>query len=176
MTFIETELKGLWLIEPNMKSDERGSFGRTFCVREFGDRGLTTVFPQWSLSTTIKRGTIRGMHFQMDPKPETKLVRCTRGKIFDVAVDLRKSSQTYLKWYGVELSSENHRSLYIPSGFAHGFQTLENQAEVLYAISEFFDPALATGVRWDDPKVKVKWPLPISVINSRDSQWPIVDN
>lgn len=172
MKFRKTEFEGLWLIEPEMHSDERGAFGRTFCVREFGEQGLCTTYLQWSTSYNLKSGTVRGMHFQKDPQPETKIVRCTRGKIFDVAVDLRPNSKTYLKWFGQELSADNRLSLYIPEGFAHGFQTLQDNSEVYYAISENFEASLASGIRFDDPKVQVQWPLPISTINPRDKQWP----
>jgi dTDP-4-dehydrorhamnose 3,5-epimerase len=174
MKFTETEFEGLWLIEPEMKSDERGSFGRTFCVSEFNEHDLWSDFPQWSTSSNLKRGTVRGMHFQKDPKPETKLIRCTRGKIFDVAVDLRPDSKTYLKWFSQELSESNRLAMYIPAGFAHGFQTLEDNSEILYAISEYFEAGLAAGVRHDDPKIQVKWPLPISMIYPKDNQWPLL--
>jgi dTDP-4-dehydrorhamnose 3,5-epimerase len=172
MRFLETGLAGAWLIEPEPVADHRGHFVRTFCAREFADRGLVTAFPQHSLSFTKSKGSIRGMHFQRPPHDETKLVGCTRGAIWDVIVDLRSSSPTCGQWQGFELSAENGRQLYISPGLAHGFQTLTDDAEVRYLISQFYVPSASSGVRHDDPAFAISWPLPVTVISERDAAWP----
>jgi dTDP-4-dehydrorhamnose 3,5-epimerase len=170
--FIPQELAGVWLIEPEWISDERGSFGRTWCAREFEGRGLNPRLVQCNISTNRRQGTVRGMHFQREPHAEVKLVRCTRGAIFDVIVDLRPGSPTFRLWVAQELSADNHRMFYIPEGFAHGFQTLTDDAEVFYQMSHEFVPGAGDGVRWNDPAIDVRWPLPISVISERDQIWP----
>jgi dTDP-4-dehydrorhamnose 3,5-epimerase len=172
MQFQPTQLKDSWLIELQPIRDERGTFARTFCAREFSTRSLETNFPQHSISVSAKRGTVRGMHFQRYPYEEVKLVRCTRGKIWDVIVDIRLGSPTFGRWQGFELCGDNGRQLYIPRGFAHGFQTLTDDAEVSYLISTFYVPEAAAGVRHDDPALQVLWPLPISVISEKDRSWP----
>jgi dTDP-4-dehydrorhamnose 3,5-epimerase len=172
MRFLETGLAGAWLIEPEPVADHRGHFVRTFCAREFADRGLVTAFPQHSLSFTKSKGSIRGMHFQRPPHDETKLVGCTRGAIWDVIVDLRPRSPTRGQWQGFELSAENGRQLYISPGLAHGFQTLTDDAEVRYLISQFYVPSASSGVRHDDPAFAISWPLPVTVISERDAAWP----
>ncbi len=172
MLFLPTEVSGAWLIEPELISDERGSFGRTWCAHEFEKRGLNPRQVQCNISTNRLRGTVRGMHFQREPHAEAKLVRCTRGAIFDVIIDLRSGSPTYCRWAGQELTADNHRMFYIPEGFAHGFQTLTDDAEVFYQMSREFVPGVSCGVRWDDPAIRVCWPLPISVISERDRTWP----
>ncbi len=172
MNFIPTEFVGAWLIEPEFVSDARGSFARTWCSREFEGRGLNPRLAQCSISTNRLQGTVRGMHCQRGPQAETKLVRCTRGAIFDVIVDMRPGSPTFLRWSGIELSANNHRLLYIPAGFAHGFQTLLDESEVFYQISCEYEPKYYSGVRWDDPSIQVAWPLPISKISSQDQSWP----
>ena len=172
MRFIETDLCGAWLIEPVPARDSRGFFARTFCAREFADHGLTTRFVQNSTSQSLAKGTLRGMHFQRAPHAEAKVVSCLKGAVWDVIVDLRPDSPTYCRWQGFELTAENCRQLYIPEGFAHGFQTLCDQAEVGYLISEFYEPSAAGGVRYNDPAFAIEWPLPLTVISEKDRTWP----
>jgi dTDP-4-dehydrorhamnose 3,5-epimerase len=167
-------LSGVWLIELGLREDERGFFARTFCEKEFGERGLNARWPQCNLTLTKNRGAIRGMHFQAEPKPEVKLIRCAAGKIFDVVVDVRRDSPTFGKWEGFELSTENHRQLYVPAGFAHGFQCLADNCEVFYQMSEFYFPELARGVRWNDPAIGIQWPLPDAILSERDRQLPLL--
>lgn len=158
MKFISTPLSGLYVIEPELHQDDRGFFARSWCVEEFKKNGLDPALVQCNISFNHKAGTLRGLHYQADPHQESKLVRCTMGAIFDVAVDIRPKSPTYLKWFGVELSADNRKALYIPHGFAHGFQTLSDHSEVFYQMSEFYHADLARGLRWDDPKIGVTWP------------------
>ena len=172
MRFEATELEGAWLIGLEPASDDRGFFARTFCMREFAEHGLETGFVQHSASYSTRRGTVRGMHFQRAPAAEVKLVNCVRGAIYDVIVDLRKRSLTYRCWQGFELSAENRRRLYIPAGYAHGFQTLSDDAEVEYLISEFYAPQSASGVRYDDPAFAISWPLSVASISDKDRLWP----
>jgi len=172
MKFHPTTLNDCWLIELEPVRDQRGSFARTFCAREFFAWGLQTSFPQHSVSMTAKKGTVRGMHFQRDPDGEAKLVRCVRGRIFDAVVDIRPNSPTFGRWQGFELCMENGRQLYIPEGFAHGYQTLTDDVEVSYLISTFYVPEASWGIRHDDPAVQIAWPLPISVISDKDRSWP----
>ncbi len=172
MRFQETKLEGLWLIELEPVSDNRGFFVRTFCEREFVAHGLHTSFVQHSTSHTVARGSIRGMHFQRAPASEVKVVSCLKGAIYDVVIDLRASSPTHGRWQGFELSAENRRRLYIPVGFAHGFQTLTDDVEVGYLISEFYAPEAAAGVRFDDPAFGITWPQPVTVISDKDRNWP----
>ncbi|HZL14013.1 MAG TPA: dTDP-4-dehydrorhamnose 3,5-epimerase [Verrucomicrobiae bacterium] len=174
MKFSRTSLAELWLIELEPREDERGFFARTFCEKEFAEHGLNTRWPQCNLTLTKKRSAIRGMHFQAEPKPEIKLVRCVAGKIFDVVVDVRRDSPTFGKWEGFELSAENHRQLYVPAGFAHGFQCLSENSEVFYQMSEFYFPELARGVRWNDPAIGIRWPLPDASLSERDRQLPLL--
>jgi dTDP-4-dehydrorhamnose 3,5-epimerase len=174
MKFSETTLSGVWLIDLELREDERGFFARTFCEKEFSERGLNTTWPQCNLTLTKKRGAVRGMHFQADPKPEIKLIRCAAGKIFDVVVDVRRDSPTFGKWEGFELSSKNRRSLYVPGGFAHGFQCLTDDCEVFYQMSEFYFAELARGLRWNDPAVGIRWPLPNEKLSERDLQLPLL--
>jgi dTDP-4-dehydrorhamnose 3,5-epimerase len=156
--FSETELTGAWVVDPERLHDERGFFARTMDAEAFARRGLCAEFPQCSISFNAKAGTLRGMHYQADPHAEAKLVRCTAGAIYDVIVDLRPDSPTHARWIGVELSAENRRALYVPPGFAHGFQTLVPDAEVYYQISTAYVPAASRGVRWDDPAFGIRWP------------------
>ena len=172
MRFLETPLKGAYLIETEPVEDERGSFARVFCREEFADQGLETEFVQNSISTNIKRGTLRGMHYQAEPHSEVKLVQCLRGALYDVIIDLRPQSETYCRWYGAELSAPNGRLLYVPQGFAHGFQTLCDDTAVYYMISAFYDPQSARGVRWNDPVFGIKWPVKDPVISEKDRQLP----
>ena len=159
MIFTETELKGAYLIEPERLEDERGFFARTFCQKEFESHGLNTRFLQCSISFNRKKGTLRGMHYQAAPHAETKLVRCTRGAIYDVIIDIRPGSPTFKHWLSAELTADNYRALYIPEGFAHGFQTLADETEIFYQMSEFFYPEAARGVRWDDTTFEIAWPF-----------------
>lgn len=172
MQFIPVGLDGAYLIEPELISDSRGFFARTFCINEFKDKGLNSNIVQCNISYNKLRGTLRGMHFQKAPYPETKLVRCTKGSIYDVIIDLRSDSKTYSRWFGVELSAENRKALYIPEGFAHGFTTLEDSSEVLYQMSELFHSECADGVRWNDPAFAITWPETIRVIAERDQSYP----
>jgi dTDP-4-dehydrorhamnose 3,5-epimerase len=173
MIFSETKLKGVYVIDLEKIEDERGFFARTFCQKEFKAHGLNPRFVQCGISFNKKKGTLRGMHFQAPPFQEAKLVRCTRGAIYDVIIDLRSDSPTFKHWVGVELTAENHRMLYIPEGCAHGFQTLEDNAEVAYQMSEFYHPESARGVRWDDPAFGIGWPEgEIRIISERDRSYP----
>ena len=175
MKFHPTSLPGLWLIDLERREDERGFLARSFCEHEFAALGLNTRWPQCNLTLTKLRGAIRGMHFQAAPKPEIKLIRCAAGKIFDVVLDVRRDSPTFGKWEGFELSAQNHRQLYVPSGFAHGFQCLDDNSEVFYQMSEFFAPDLARGIRWDDPFFHVRWPQPPTLLSLKDRQFPDFD-
>jgi dTDP-4-dehydrorhamnose 3,5-epimerase len=164
-------LKGAFVIEADRYEDERGFFARLWDAAEFQEKGIETTFSQVSLSFNAQKGTLRGLHFQQEPHPEAKLVRCIRGAIHDVIVDIRPDSDTYLQWEAVELSAENLKSLYIPVGMAHGFQTLCENAEVLYMISTAYHAHLQRGLRYDDPALGIAWPLPVSCISQRDRQW-----
>jgi dTDP-4-dehydrorhamnose 3,5-epimerase len=172
MRFLETSLDGARLIELEPVSDERGFFSRSFCVKEFAAQGLQVNFVQHSLSYSAARGTLRGMHFQTAPHSEVKVVNCISGAIWDVIIDLRPDSPTYKQWQGFELTAENHRQLYIPAGFAHGFQTLSDDAEVSYLISAFYEPSAASGLRHDDPSFAIAWPLAVTAISAKDRAWP----
>lgn len=168
MRFIPTPLMGAYVIEPEKLEDNRGFFARTWCQKEFANQGLDSNLVQCSISFNKKRGTLRGMHFQVPPFAETKLVRCTQGAIYDVIVDLRSDSPTYLQWTAVELTASNRQALYIPKGFAHGFQTLEDDTEIFYQMSDFYAPEAARGFRWDDPTFKIQWVQEVTVISDRD--------
>ncbi|HRD75892.1 MAG TPA: dTDP-4-dehydrorhamnose 3,5-epimerase [Hyphomicrobiaceae bacterium] len=173
MKIAETPLAGAYVIELEPIADERGSFARSFCEREFAAAGLATRFPQWSVSRNATRHTLRGMHYQEAPHAEIKLVRCTAGSVRDVIVDLRTESRTYCKWFAVDLTAESGRALYIPEGFAHGFQTLTDNAEVTYHISAFYVPGAGRGVRWDDPAFAIAWPeAPARIMSERDRTYP----
>jgi dTDP-4-dehydrorhamnose 3,5-epimerase len=173
MIFTELPLKGAYIIDLQSIEDERGFFARSFCLQEFAAYGLKNEVAQCNVSFNKKQGTLRGMHFQKPPKAEAKLVRCTRGEIFDVIIDLRPDSPTYCQWEGVALSADNHRSLYIPEGFAHGFQTLQENSEVFYQMFEFYAPECASGVRWDDPAFGIHWPVPNPVMSDKDCSYPL---
>jgi dTDP-4-dehydrorhamnose 3,5-epimerase len=174
MRFVETPLPGAWIIELDLLSDYRGWFARTFDVEQFEAHGLSPVVLQCNASFNARRGTLRGMHFQAEPYGESKLVRCTRGAIFDVAVDVRPQSATLRRWHGTELSAENHRAFYIPSGLAHGFQTLTDDCEVLYQMGERYVDEAARGVRWNDPAFGIEWPESDGerIISGRDASYP----
>jgi dTDP-4-dehydrorhamnose 3,5-epimerase len=172
MKFNPTTLRDAWLIELEPAVDSRGYFARTFCINEFAAKGLDTNFVQHSVSFSARKGTIRGMHYQREPHGEVKLVRCLRGIVWDVIIDIRPSSPTYRRWQGFELSSANKYQLYVPKGFAHGFQTLSNDVEINYLISEPYSPQSSSGIRHDDPAFKIHWPLPVAEISSKDLHWP----
>nr|WP_238717897.1 dTDP-4-dehydrorhamnose 3,5-epimerase [Petrachloros mirabilis] len=172
MHFVPTLLSGAYIIEPEKHADERGFFARTWCQKAFLDQGLDSHIVQCNISFNPQKGTLRGMHLQLPPHTEAKLVRCTCGAIYDVIVDLRPQSETLLQWIAVELSAENRRALYVPEGFAHGFQTLVDDTEVFYQMSEFYAPECAFGLRWNDPQLNIEWPEPISLISERDNAYP----
>lgn len=173
MIFTETTLKGAFIVEPERLEDARGFFARTWCQEEFEAHGLNPQLVQCSISFNKKVGTLRGMHYQAAPHEEAKLVRCTRGAAFDVIIDLRPESPTLKQWIAVTLTAENHKMLYVPEGFAHGFQTLEDNTEVFYQISEFYAPEFARSVRWDDPAFGIQWPpVGARIISARDRQYP----
>ena len=172
MKFQETGLDGAYIVSLEKKKDERGFFARGWCAKEFSAQGLSTRLVQANISFNERKGTLRGMHYQSAPRCEAKLVRCTRGAIYDVIVDLRPASKTYEKWIGTELGANNHSMLYVPEGFAHGFVTLENDSEVLYFVTEFYSPEFERGVRFDDPHFRINWPVRIEVISQKDKSWP----
>ena len=175
MKFVPTPLEGAFVVEPELIEDERGFFARSFCRDEFRARGLDPAVVQCNISFNSKRGTLRGLHYQAKPHEEAKLVRCTQGVIWDVIVDLRESSATRYRWFAVELNSNNRRALYVPAGFAHGFQTLADDSEVLYQMSEFYHPESARGLRWDDPVIGISWPSADPVLSPRDRSYPLLE-
>jgi dTDP-4-dehydrorhamnose 3,5-epimerase len=174
MRFTETKVAGVFLIEPEPIADERGFFARTWCREEFADHGLTAELAQANISFNHRKGTLRGLHYQAAPHAEAKLVRVTRGAIWDLALDLRRDSPTYLAWFGAELSDANRHMLYVPEGCAHGFLTLTDDAEVAYQMSAPYAPKAARGVRFDDPAFGIEWPGEVVVINERDRSYPDV--
>jgi dTDP-4-dehydrorhamnose 3,5-epimerase len=171
MIFTETQIKGVYLIEPELIPDDRGFFARSFCKDEFQQLGLETDIVQCNISYNKKKGTLRGMHYQIPPFEEAKIVSCTKGSIYDVVVDLRKDSPTYLHWHAEELSSDSFRMLYIPKGCAHGFQTLEDNCIVYYQMGEYYYPECARGVRWNDPALGIVWPVPAGIISVKDKRY-----
>lgn len=175
MTFTETPLEGAWIIDIARIEDERGFFARTWSPDEFAARGLDPTLAQCNVAWNHRRGTIRGMHFQRSPMEEVKIVRCTRGAILDTIIDLRPASPTYCQWISVELTEDNRRMLYIPFGFAHGYQTLVDGVETYYHVSAAYSPEHASGVRWNDPRFGLRWPLEPTVISARDRDWPDFD-
>ncbi len=172
MIFHETGLNGACLVELERRIDDRGFFTRSWCKREFAERGLNSDLVQCNISFNKERGTLRGLHFQRAPHEEAKLVRCTKGAIFDVIVDLRKDSPSFSKHYAVQLDCDNRLALFVPKGFAHGFQTLSDSAEVFYQMSDPYVPGSGMGVRWNDPRFGIQWPLPNPLLNDRDRSWP----
>lgn len=172
MIFIETKLNGAYIIEPEKLEDERGFFARMWDKEEFQKHILNSNLVQCSVSFNKRKGTIHGMHYQTKPYEEAKIVRCTRGKIFDVIIDLRSDSLTFKEWFGVELSLDNYKTLYVPEGFAHGYQTLEDNTEIFYQISTIYNPSFAKGIRWNDKNLKIKWPLKETIISDRDKFLP----
>lgn len=176
MIFTETPLQGAYLIDLERLEDSRGFFARSWCQTEFKEYGLVPNLVQCNISFNAKKGTLRGMHYQAEPYAEEKLVRCTMGAIYDVIIDLRPNSKTFKDWFDVELTAENRRALYIPKGFAHGFQTLTDNAEVFYQMSEFFHPECVRGVRWNDCEFNIFWPNSNPIVSSRDSDWELFGN
>jgi dTDP-4-dehydrorhamnose 3,5-epimerase len=172
--FTELPLPGAYRIDPEPHADHRGFFARTWCAREFEARGLNPRLVQCNISFNARRGILRGMHFQAPPHAEAKLVRCTRGAIYDVLIDLRRDSPTFRRWAAVELTADNRRAVYVPEGFAHGFQTLEDRSDVFYQMSQFYHPESHRGVRWDDPAFGIAWPIAPPVLSAADSQYPLL--
>jgi dTDP-4-dehydrorhamnose 3,5-epimerase len=172
MNIRPTALVGVLIVSPTVNADERGLFARTYDAALFADAGLPAIWPQCNTSWNARKGTLRGLHYQAEPRPDPKLVRCTRGRIFDVAVDLRKSSASFGHWTGIELSEHNRDALAIPAGCAHGFLTLEDDCEVFYMMGEVYVPQLARGVRWNDPTFAIEWPTKPISMSERDATWP----
>jgi dTDP-4-dehydrorhamnose 3,5-epimerase len=175
MIFTETKLKGAFILDLELREDNRGAFARTFCMNEFEAHGLKPTVAQCNLSYNYKAGTMRGMHYQVAPACETKLVRCTKGAIYDVIIDMRPESPTYMQHIGVELSADNHRALYVPEMFAHGYLALTDGAEVAYQVGEFYTPGYERGLRYDDPAFGIEWPMAVTVISDKDAAWPLFE-
>jgi len=174
MIFTPINLKDAFIIDLEQKQDHRGFFARTFCAHEFAAYGLKPIVAQSNLSFNYKRGTIRGMHYQTAPAAETKLVRCTQGAIYDVIIDMRPESPTFLSHFGIELSAKNRRALYIPEMFAHGYQALTDDTEIIYQVGEFYKPGYEKGLRYDDPFFNIQWPLEVTEISEKDLNWPLL--
>lgn len=172
MIFTETHLKGAFIIDLQKREDERGFFARTFCADEFAKHGLNTAMPQSNMSLSKHKHTIRGMHYQIDGAEEAKLIRCTKGAILDIIIDIRKNSPTYCQYLAVELTDANYRMLYVPEGFAHGFCTLTDNVEVSYQVSQFYTPGKERGIRWNDPLFQLPWPTNSPVISEKDASHP----
>lgn len=172
MHFTKTNLQGAYLIDLDKKGDDRGFFARFYCAKEFADHGLDNHFVQVNNSLSAYKGTLRGMHYQLHPKAESKLVRCIKGSLYDVIIDLRKDSPSFGQSYGCELTAENRRMMYVPKGFGHGFITLSDATEVLYLVSEFYEPELERGIRWNDPYFNISWPIDPVTISPKDAQHP----
>lgn len=175
MIFTETKLTDAYIIDVDRKEDSRGFFGRSFCQEEFEAHGLKPMIAQANVAFNHQKGTLRGMHFQFPPAAETKLVRCTRGAILDIIVDLRPESPTYLQHIAVKLTEDNYRSLYVPERFAHGYQVLRDNTETSYQVGEFYAPQLEGGIMYNDPRLGLKWPLPITVISDKDQKFALLD-
>ena len=175
MHFTKTAVAGSWIIDPSPHRDDRGRFMRAWCTREFEEHGIYFLPVQANMQFSNRRGTLRGLHFQSEPALEAKLVRCTRGTIFDVALDVRPESSSYGRWCSVQLSAENGRMLYVPEHCAHGFQSLDENSEVLYLTSAFYAPQSCRGVRFDDPAFGIEWPLPVTALSDQDHNWPLTD-
>ncbi|MGH1359698.1 MAG: dTDP-4-dehydrorhamnose 3,5-epimerase [Burkholderiaceae bacterium] len=171
MKFHSTSVEGAWLIDLESRADDRGSFGRAFCTEEFKAQGIEMPVVQANLANTVKRGTMRGLHYQVAPAAEAKLMRCVRGSVFDVLVDVRENSPTYLKWFGVELSADNQQALYVPPLCAHGYLTLEDNTDMFYLVSEAYTPGAERGACWDDPAFAIDWPITPVVLSEKDRQW-----
>ena len=174
MRFTQSSVAGAWVVDPSPHEDERGRFMRAWCAREFAEHNVEFFPVQANMGLSVQRGTVRGMHYQEAPALEAKLVRCTRGAMFDVVLDLRPGSPTYGQWHGVELTAANGRMLYVPQHCGHGYQTLEDGTEMFYMTSAFYTPSAARGVRFDDPAFTIAWPLPPTVVSEQDRNWPLV--
>jgi dTDP-4-dehydrorhamnose 3,5-epimerase len=175
MKFHQTALQGAYTVEIEKRGDDRGFFARVFCEKEFTQAGLIQKFVQVNNTLSTKKGTLRGMHYQLPPRAEVKLVRCVRGALWDAILDLRPDSSTFGKWFGAELNAENRLMMYVPRGFAHALLTLTDDTEALYLMSEFYGPEQERGVRWNDPKFKVAWPIEPSDVSPKDAKWPDFD-
>jgi len=176
MKFSEASLPGVWIIDPQLREDERGFLARTYCENEFAAHKLNTYWPQCNLTLTRKRGMIRGLHYQAEPKPEIKLIRCAAGAVFDVLVDVRRSSPAFGRWEAFELTAQNRRLLYVPGGIAHGFQCLTDNCELFYQMSEFYVPDLARGLRWNDSQIGIRWPIDEAKLSERDQALPLLSS
>ena len=176
MHFKETKLQGCFIIDPNKLEDNRGYFARTYCENEFHAHGIDTEFPQCNTVNNHNKYTLRGMHYAQHPAEESKLIRCTKGSVFDVVVDLRRDSMTFLKWISIELSCENQRMLFVPPQFAHGYLSLEDDTDLFYQMGDFFKPDLVRGLRWNDPTLAINWPYKPEVISEKDSELPLVSD
>jgi dTDP-4-dehydrorhamnose 3,5-epimerase len=173
--FTETKLKGAFIIDLERREDSRGFFARAFCQKEFKAHGLKPVIAQANIASNFKKGTVRGMHFQYPPAAETKLVRCTRGRILDIIVDLRPESTTYMQHVSIELSDDNQLALYVPERFAHGYQTLRDNTDTSYQVGEFYTPEAEAGLMYNDPRLSLNWPMPVTVISEKDQKFPLLD-
>lgn len=175
MKFIKTPLEGAYVVELEKREDERGFFARAFCVDEFAEHGLKTEIKQSNLSGSVHKGTTRGLHYQVAPMAEVKFIRCIKGSVFDVLVDMRPESPTYKQWFGLELTEENQTAIYIPEGFAHGHQTLKDNSQIMYLTTQVYSPEHERGIRWNDPAIGVQWPLEPTVVSDKDQSWPLLD-
>ena len=176
MIFEATPLLGAFTIAPNLHEDQRGFFARSFCAREFGAWGLETIYVQTNLGLNLKAGLVRGLHFQRGLDAEVKLVRCTAGAIYDVIVDIRPDSPTYLHWFGAKLSEDNHLAMYVPAGFAHGYQSLTNDSMTHYMVSTYYAQESESGLRYDDPALGIAWPMDVTDLSEKDANWPLIKN
>jgi dTDP-4-dehydrorhamnose 3,5-epimerase len=176
MIFERTTLQDAFVVKPELRGDARGAFGRTFCQEEFAQHGLVATYVQQNMSETAQAGTVRGLHFQRAPHAEAKLIRAVRGAVYDVIVDLRPGSPSYMRWEGFELTDKNHWQIYVPPGFAHGFQTLTDDVELTYLMGAFYTPSAEGGVRYDDPTLAIVWPRPVTVLSARDTALPVIDS
>jgi dTDP-4-dehydrorhamnose 3,5-epimerase len=175
MIFTETKLKGAFIIDLEPREDQRGFFARTFCQKEFEEHHLNNKIAQTNISSNKKRGTLRGLHMQLSPYQESKIIQCIRGSIYDVILDMREGSETFKQWISAELNAENHKMLYVPEGFAHGFITLEDDTEVSYFINQFYTPGSEKGFRWNDPALNISWPIAPQIISEKDQSFPLID-
>ncbi len=175
MIFTKTILNDAYVVEIEKRADHRGFFARSWDTNEFAKYNLNNNLVQCNISFSKKRGTLRGMHYQTNPFEESKLIRCTKGKIFDVIIDLRTSSKTYKKWFGIELSEENYKMLFVPEGFAHGFQSMVDDTEIIYQVSEFYTPSAELGIHWNDPEFNIKWPVEEKIVTEKDNSWKYFD-
>jgi dTDP-4-dehydrorhamnose 3,5-epimerase len=175
MLFEQTPLQGAYVIVTEPRSDERGAFGRSFCVDEFSQHALNTHWQQANIASSISAGIVRGMHYQTSPHAEIKLVNCFKGRIFDVIVDVRDTSATQFQWFGIELSADDNKQLYVPEGFAHGYQVLEPDSQIQYLVSQSYAPEAEAGLRWDDPRINIRWPLTNDIqLSEKDKAWPLL--